>query len=119
MSKISKTAVLTALCFFTAHILAQSSAEQKKPDEKQQMLWEKLGSQIRDIDQHLDGAMGIAIEDLTTGQKYFLHEDAVFAQASSIKICVLAELYHQNQEALGGKPGKAMLTDLYTMDAKD
>jgi len=119
MTNISKASVVMCLCLLTANVLAQSSGEQKKPDEKQQVLWEKLESQIREIDQHLDGVMGVAIEDLTTGQKYFLHENAVFAQASSIKICVLAELYHQNQQALGGASGKAKLSDMYTMDAKD
>jgi len=34
--------------------------------------------------------MGVAIEDLSTGEQFFLHEDEGFAQASSIKIAVLA-----------------------------
>jgi len=78
-----------------------------------------LEPQIRQIDQNLDGVMGIAIEDLTTGEKFLLREDEVFPQASSIKIAVLAELYHQNQLALEGAPGKAKLSDLYTVDRKD
>jgi beta-lactamase class A len=41
--------------------------------------------------------MGVAIVDLTDGHKYLLHADGVFPQASSIKICVLAELYRQAQ----------------------
>src|SRR6202034_951148 len=53
------------------------------------------------------------IEDLTTGDHYFLHEDEVFAQASSIKIAVLADLYLQTQQ------GKLKLTDLYTVQASD
>ena len=57
--------------------------------------------------------MGLAIEDLNTGDHLFLHEDEVFPQASSIKIAVLAELYHQAEE------GKLKLTDLYTMQASD
>src|SRR5204863_9281456 len=60
-----------------------------------------------------------AIEDLTTGQTFFLHEDEVFPQASSIKIAVLAELYHQAQLSAQGASGKAKLTDLYTVEAKD
>jgi beta-lactamase class A len=80
---------------------------------KQQILWQKLESQIQEIDQHLDGVMGIAIEDLTTGDHYFLHENEVFAQASSIKITVLANLYLQAQ------PGKLKLTDLYTVQSAD
>ena len=80
---------------------------------KQQVLWQKLESTIRDLDQRLDGVMGVAIEDLTTGDHFFLHENEVFAQASSIKITVLAELYRQVQQ------GKLKLTDLYTVQASD
>ena len=80
---------------------------------KQRILWQKLEASIENIDQHLDGVMGVAIEDLTTGDHYFLHEDEVFAQASSIKITVLANLYLQAQQ------GKLKLTDLYTVQASD
>src|SRR6202051_4257596 len=57
--------------------------------------------------------MGVAIEDLKTSDQFFLHENEVFAQASSIKIAVLAELYRQAQQ------GKLKLTDLYTVNAAD
>jgi beta-lactamase class A len=85
----------------------------KHSGEKQKILWQKLESSIHDVDQHLDGVMGVAIEDLTTGEQFFLHEDEVFAQASSIKIAVLANLYLQAQQ------GKLKLTDLYTVQASD
>ena len=81
--------------------------------EKQKVLWQKLESTIHDVDQHLDGVMGLAIEDLKTGDQFFLHENEVFAQASSIKITVLADLYLQAQQ------GKLKLTDLYTAQASD
>jgi beta-lactamase class A len=80
---------------------------------KTKVLWQKLESTIQGIDEHLDGVMGVAIEDLTSGDHYFLHEDEVFAQASSIKITVLAGLYLQAQQ------GKLKLTDLYTVQASD
>ncbi len=80
---------------------------------KQKVLWQKLESSIQQVDQHLDGVMGVAIEDLTTGDHYFLHEDEVFAQASSIKITVLANLYLQAQK------GKLKLTDLYVVQSSD
>ena len=93
---------------------AQTTPGQPAPSaEKRQVLWQKLESAIRDVDQHLDGVAGIAIEDLTTGDHFFLHENEVFAQASSIKIAVLAELYRQAQQ------GKLKLTDLYTVQASD
>src|ERR1700685_1513312 len=81
--------------------------------EKQRVLWQKLEASIHDIDAHLDGVMGVAIEDITTGNHIFVRADEVFAQASSIKIAVLADLYLQAQQ------GKLKLADLYTVQASD
>ena len=116
-----KRLALATLCFFAGLAVAQAQAPAsvQKLSQKQQVLWDKLESQIRDIDRSLDGVMGVAIEDLTTGQKFYLREDEVFPQASSIKITVLAELYHQAQLSAEGASGKAKLTDLYTVDRKD
>jgi beta-lactamase class A len=68
---------------------------------------------IHDVDQNLDGVMGVAIEDLKAGDQFFLHENEVFAQASSIKIAILATLYDEAQK------GKLKLTDLYIVQASD
>jgi len=99
-------------CFalFLCACLAQTAAPSPG---KQKVLWQKLEADIQEVDQHLDGVMGVAIEDLTTGDHFFLHEDEVFAQASSIKITVLATLYLQAQQ------GKLKLTDSYTMQSSD
>ena len=83
------------------------------PSEKQQVLWMKLEKSILDVDRNLDGVMGVAVVDLTDGHRYLLHANDVFPQASSIKICVLVELYRQAQQ------GKLKLTDLYTVNAGD
>jgi beta-lactamase class A len=80
---------------------------------KQQVLWQKLETSIAEVDRNLDGVMGVAIEDLTTGHKYALRGDDVFPQASSIKVAVLVELYRQAQQ------GKVKLTDMYTVRASD
>ena len=80
---------------------------------KQEVLWQKLEANISDVDHDLDGVLGVAILDLSSGQKFLLHGDDVFPQASSIKIAVLAELYRQAQA------GKLKLTDLYTVQAAD
>ena len=107
-----------ALC--TANLCAQAvPGEQHASGEKQQVLRQKLESSIRENDHNFDGVMGVAIEDLTTGQKFFLREDEVFPQASSIKIAVLAELYHQAQLFAEGAAGKAKLSDMYTVNASD
>src|SRR5438552_16717250 len=100
-------------------LLASTALAQEAPGrqnlvaQKPQMLWDKLESEIRELDCNLDGVMGVAIEDLTTEQKFFLHEDEVFPQASSIKIAVLTELYHQAQLSAEGASAKAKLTDIY------
>jgi beta-lactamase class A len=105
-------ALLTLACL----CLAESASAQTSPPpptEKQTVLWMKLEKSILDIDRTLDGVMGVAIVDLTDGHKYLLHANDVYPQASSIKICVLAELYRQAQQ------GKLKLTDLYTVNAAD
>lgn len=87
--------------------------------EKQQLLWERLRATVADVERHLDGVLGVAILDLTTGQELTVHADEVFAQASSIKIAVLAELYHQTEQARRGVAGKADLADRYVVSAVD
>lgn len=96
-----------------ATAVAQTASAPASTFVKHQILWQKLGAEIGGIDQHLDGVMGVAIEDLTSGDHYFLHEDEVFAQASSIKITVLANLYLQVQQ------GKLKLTDSYAVQSSD
>jgi len=86
---------------------------EKSLPEKQRVLWQKLEASIQDVDVHLDGVMGVAIEDITTGDHIFVRPDEVFAQASSIKIAVLADLY------LRAEQGKLKLTDLYTVQSSD
>jgi beta-lactamase class A len=102
------------LCLFllVADSLAQPAAA-PRPPEKQQVLWQKLEEGIAQIDRDLDGVLGLAILDLTSGQTYLLHPDEVFPQASSIKITILAELYRQAQQ------GRLPLNDLYTVQASD
>src|SRR2546428_13725590 len=82
---------------FAAFILLLATSFAQTPN-KQQVLWESLEASIADVDRNLDGVLGVAIEDLTTGQKYLQHADEVFPQASSIRIAVLADLYHQPQQ---------------------
>src|SRR5437868_13827494 len=118
--KALASGLFICFAFSAANLSAQSTpGEHSASGEKRQLLWQKLESSIREVDRTLDGVMGVAIEDLTSGQKFFLHEDEVFPQASSIKIAVLAELYHQAQLSGQGASGKARLADLYTVEAKD
>jgi len=89
------------------------------PNDKQQVLWDHLRDAVVDVEQGLDGVLGVAILDLTSGQQFLIHPDEVFPQASSIKIAVLAELYHQAEQSSHGVGGKATLKDRYVVRAAD
>lgn len=99
------------MAFLCAAAFAQDVANTAAA--KQQVLWQKLEASITDVDRQLDGVMGVAIEDLTSGQRFQLRGDEVFPQASSIKTALLTGLYRQVQD------GKLKLTDLYTVQASD
>ncbi|HEX3396023.1 MAG TPA: serine hydrolase [Steroidobacteraceae bacterium] len=86
---------------------------------KQQVLWDHLRLAVAEEEQQLDGVLGVAILDLNSGQTFLVRPDEVFPQASSIKIAVLAELYHQAQQAAHGARGKATLKDRYVVRAAD
>jgi beta-lactamase class A len=79
----------------------------------------KLEETIRDIDGRLDGAVGVAIVDLTNDDAIMYHADEVFPTASSIKVAVLAELYRQTEESEAGQQGKAKLSDIYVVNKAD
>jgi beta-lactamase class A len=86
---------------------------------KQQALWDHLRLAVTEVEQQLDGVLGVAILDLNSGHQLFIRPDEVFPQASSIKIAVLAELYHQAQQSAHGVSGKATLKDRYVVRAVD
>lgn len=110
MKRLICLVVLMGACFAQ---IANNPAVVAPSAEKQEILWQKLEAAIHDVDQHLEGVMGVAIEDLTSGDQFFLHDNEVFAQASSIKIAILADLDLQAQQ------GKLKLTDFYTVQASD
>src|SRR5438309_4572543 len=86
---------------------------EKPAAEKRQVLWQKLQEELTAINKGLDGVMGLAVKDLTSGETFFIHGDEIMPQASSIKIAVLAELYLQAQQ------GKLKLNDEYVVRKED
>jgi len=94
-------------------------AVQAAPPGKTAILWDHLRTDITEIERHLDGVLGVAILDLDSGQQLLVNADEVFPQASSIKIAVLAEFYHQAEQAAQGSSGKARLTDEYVVRRED
>jgi beta-lactamase class A len=70
---------------------------------------ERLQTQLSAVADHLNGVMGYAIRDLTTGEAFYRFPDTVFPQASSIKLTILLELLRQGQE------GKLLLDEKHTI----
>ncbi len=103
---------------------APTAGAAEAPSAKTQLLWQRLHETIDAVERHLDGVLGVAILDLKDGQQLLVNADEVFPQASSIKIAVLAELYHQSQQAAQspsaqGQPGRARLDDSYLVRKED
>jgi beta-lactamase class A len=98
---------------------ATARAADTPSNVKQQALWDHLRVAVVEVEQQLDGVLGVAILDLNSGQQFLIRPDEVFPQASSIKIAVLAELYHQAQQSAHGVSGKATLKDRYVVRAAD
>src|SRR5258707_3064264 len=96
-----------AFCF------SQTLSAQQTLPPKEHLLFQKLDSTIQTEARSLDGILGVYILDLTTGNTITLNADEVFPTASSIKIAILAELYHQVQQ------GKLSLSDAYVLQSAD
>ena len=58
----------------------------------------KLRARVQAVDTHLDGVLGVYVEDLSSGSLVELRADELFPTASSIKLAVLYELYRQADE---------------------
>jgi len=79
----------------------------------QSALHAKLEARLANAADHLDGVLGYAIKDLSTGEMFLRLPDTVFPQASSIKLTVLLELMRQAQE------GKLSLDEKHTLRRSD
>jgi beta-lactamase class A len=83
--------VLSFLCLLCLPLAAQDGDPR---------IGELRAKHRRDLEKtaaEFDGAMGIAVKDLTSSQTFFVNADTVFPQASSIKIPILLELLRQAQ----------------------
>ncbi len=78
--------------------------------ENWQVVRGKTESKLREIAGNVRGAMGVAVLDLTNGERFAINENLLFPQGSAIKIPILMEVYKQAGE------GKFKLTDLRWVD---
>jgi beta-lactamase class A len=73
-------------------------------------LWEqKLRTRLQTIDGRVNGVIGIAAIDLTSGHVFSYNADAVFPTASSIKIAILIRMFRDE------RAGKFKLSDSITL----
>jgi len=93
--------ILTLVVSLSSIVLAQETL--------QSALHAKLELELTTVAEHLNGVMGYAIKDLSTGETFLRLPDTVFPQASSIKLTVLLELMRQAQE------GKLSLEEKHTL----
>jgi beta-lactamase class A len=77
-------------------------------------LWEaKTIHRLQQLEQSMDGLLGVAAIDLHTLRTFSYHGDTQFPQASAIKIPILIEMYRAQAE------GKLRMTDSVTLTSKD
>ena len=77
-------------------------------------LWElKQHEKLSALDRKLNGVLGVATIDLTSGRVFVFNGDAVFPTASSIKIAILVQLYRDQ------RTGKFQFSDVRTVQPKD
>jgi beta-lactamase class A len=93
-------AALIALIGSTA--FTQTGKPSPAAGRKPQLLWQKLEQTIREGDHSLEGVLGVALMDLTTGETFFYNADEIYPTASSIKIAVLTELYRPQRRPRAG-----------------
>ena len=77
-------------------------------------LWElKQHDRIKAVDDALDGVLGVATIDLTSGRVFTYNGDAVFPTASSIKIAIMIQVFRAE------RAGKFSFKDKVTLGPKD
>src|SRR5882724_9649346 len=101
------------LFLFLAFCFSETLSAQQTLPPKEQLLFQKLDSTIQAESRNLDGVLGAYVLDLATGNTIASNADETFPTASTIKIAILAELFHQAQQ------GKLNLNDPYVLQSKD
>lgn len=77
-------------------------------------LWEvKQHDRIKAVDDALDGVLGVATIDLTSGRIFTYNGDAVFPTASSIKIAIMIQVFRAE------RAGTFSFKDKVTLGSKD
>ena len=90
--------------------LALTAAAQTLPTD---LLELKLRARLQKIDERLNGVLGVAAIDLTSGRTFEFHGDAVFPTASTIKVPILIEMFRL------ARAGEFKWSDSLTLEPSD
>lgn len=82
-------------------------------EPNRQLLRQRALTEIEKVMSEVNGVMGLAAKDLTTGETLLVNATLTFPQGSSIKIPILLEAVKQSAE------GKFKLTDQLRVERKD
>jgi beta-lactamase class A len=77
------------------------------------LLRQKTETRLREIAARTHGVFGLCALDLVNGEQFVVNENALFPQASAIKIPILMEIFKQAHD------GKFQLSDLRQIESKD
>src|SRR5947207_396436 len=102
-SRLKAPAVFAWLLAASASAAAQTPAAELKT---------KFEARVRDIAARVDGVVGYAVVDLTSGERIGHLEDATFPTASAIKLAIVYELFKQAEEK------RITLDETLTLDRK-
>lgn len=104
------------IAFAGAAVLLASAVALSDSDvtpEVTRLLEMKQLARIKAVDDALDGVLGVATIDLTSGRVFAYNADAVFPTASSIKIPIMIQVFRDE------KAGKFSFADKVTLGPKD
>lgn len=93
-------------------ITAQAPASELTETAKRAELRSKTAAKLETIAASLDGVMGYAIVDLTSGERFDRLPDETFPLASTIKLAILYELFKQAED------GRLNLDEVRALDKR-
>lgn len=108
---MTRNASSLGILIVTAALFIGPSAYSQPPHLKQ--LAAKLQSDLERISQRTAGVVGLAVLDLSSGQRFGVNDGLVFPQGSAIKIPILIELFHRADR------GDLRLTDRMPVRSSD
>lgn len=80
------------------------------PDPRE-ILRERFRQELTSLAQEFDGVAGLHVVDLTSGERFDVHGDITFPQASAIKIPILLELFRRADSEPGFLSRRVEITD--------